>query len=88
MSQNPVPVPAARVDRLLDGRVGRSLCGLVAQVPGFGPVVMPWPWHRFAGLPEPTPERRFDELAEIVATGDYLRFLVAADEGRLVIAVG
>jgi hypothetical protein len=73
--------------RLVVGAAGRSLCQEIATVPGYGEVLMPWSFHHFSGRPEPTPTQLLDELEQVVATGNYLRFLWEADSCRLVRAL-
>jgi hypothetical protein len=73
--------------RVVAGAAGRSLCQAIATVPGYGEVLMPWSFHHFSRRPEPTPTQLLDELEQVVATGNYRRFINEADPCRLVRAL-
>jgi hypothetical protein len=53
------------------------------MIPGSGDVKMPWWFYRFSGRAEPSPEQLLEELEQVVATGNFRRFLAEADPSRL-----
>jgi hypothetical protein len=69
--------------RLLQGPAGRKLCRLVALVPGFGPVRTPRLMKVARPGPQPLPLELLDEMEAVIQTGNYDRFLAAADERTL-----
>jgi hypothetical protein len=79
-----VGVTRENAKRLLTGNAGRCLCHAIAEVPGFGEVRMPLSFRvGRAGVEQPSASQLLDEVEAVVATGNFARFLAAADASLL-----